>query len=224
MWFGVLDVANQELLEECCDAEGRVQSPSSTDTAPVWNSPNDFCGVSIILSGLKREKINSFLPLGTEWKTLFFNGKMSQVVPGQGDFGGWAQPPSPGRFWFTCPRKRTLLWKKPTWAGFSTSCASGTLGKEEKTPTNPHQPLQQLQKQAHGCDGDVFNLCFLGPDSLGWWTGAPGEENSSTAGKHQKCFFSEELVRKLFPAPPWLLWDSLVPSPRLRCNYWITGG
>lgn len=27
--------------------------------------------------------------------------------------------------------------------------------------------------------------------------------------------FPEELVRKLFPAPPWLLWDSLVPNPGL---------
>lgn len=90
----MFDFADQELLEECCDAEGREFS-HPTLTLPQFGTP------LIILVGFRpfflvwRGEKKVFCPLPLSEKPLF-NGKMSQVVPGQGDFGGWAHAPSPG--------------------------------------------------------------------------------------------------------------------------------
>lgn len=70
------------------------------------------------------------------------------------------QAPSPGRSY--CPRGAAEVWKKPSWAGSSSSCAPGAFGKEGKTPTKPCRPSCSCRNKPMVVVGVSSALSFWG--------------------------------------------------------------
>lgn len=216
--FRCLIFADQKLLEECCDAEGWEFS-HPTLTLPQFGIPlTTLVGFQSFFPVWRVKKRFS---VPCHWvKNPFLMGKWVRSCLGREILEGGHMLHPQGALGLPAQVEMLVEQSCGKYSPEQDSAPAVPLEplakreKPQKNPKNPPQPLQQLQEQTHGCDGGEFSPDFLGAAAQGW-TGAPGEENSSTAGKHQK-FFCRGTAQEVVPS------YTLAPVPRTRLRQsWV---